>query len=199
MAYKDKNKAAEYRKEYYERNREKINLQKRVWSLKNKQFYQEYRENHKEKAKEYRESYYENNKESFLSKRKKYVQENKVKIYKYIKEKEKIDPSFLLSNRLRSRFRIAFRRYLKEGISPKSSSAVRDLGCSLDFLQAYIENKFIDDMSWNNYGQFGWHIDHIIPINSFDLTKEEEQKKAVHYTNLQPMWWRENIIKGKNI
>ena len=52
-------------------------------------------------------------------------------------------------------------------------------------------------MSWNNYGK--WHIDHIIPSSLFDLTKEEEQKKCFHYTNLQPMRGIENKTKSNNI
>ncbi len=43
-------------------------------------------------------------------------------------------------------------------------------------------------MNWENYGKFGWHIDHIIPCDSFDLTKEEEQRRCFHYSNLQPLW-----------
>lgn len=51
-------------------------------------------------------------------------------------------------------------------------------------------------MSWENRGNFGWHVDHIKPCASFDLTKPEEQAKCFHYTNLQPLWARENIAKG---
>ena len=43
------------------------------------------------------------------------------------------------------------------------------------------------------------HIDHMMPLASFDLTKPEEQRKACHYTNLQPMLPSENISKGSKI
>jgi hypothetical protein len=49
-------------------------------------------------------------------------------------------------------------------------------------------------MNWENQGE--WHIDHILPCASFDLTKEEEQRKCFHYTNLQPLWAKDNMIKG---
>jgi hypothetical protein len=49
-------------------------------------------------------------------------------------------------------------------------------------------------MTWENHGS--WHIDHRIPICSFDLKEEEEQKKCFHYTNLQPLWAAENLSKG---
>jgi hypothetical protein len=54
-------------------------------------------------------------------------------------------------------------------------------------------------MTWENHGKFGWHIDHIIPCASFDLTDLEQQKKCFHYTNFQPLWWRENILKSDNL
>lgn len=49
------------------------------------------------------------------------------------------------------------------------------------------------------HGVYGWHIDHIVPCASFDLSKPEEQKKCFHYTNLQALWWRDNIVKGDKI
>ena len=52
-------------------------------------------------------------------------------------------------------------------------------------------------MSWDNRGQFGWHIDHVIPLNKFDLTNANEFKTACHYTNLQPLWWQANLSKGR--
>jgi hypothetical protein len=53
-------------------------------------------------------------------------------------------------------------------------------------------------MNWNNYGVKGRHIDHIKPVSKFDLTKEEEIKKCFHYTNLQPLWWDENLKKSNH-
>lgn len=86
---------------------------------------------------------------------------------------------------------------IKNGV--KKGSAVRDLGCSIEELRMYLESKFQPGMSWENHGLHGWHIDHIRPLSSFDLGKEDEIKKACHYTNLQPLWASENIKKCAKI
>ena len=70
------------------------------------------------------------------------------------------------------------------------------LGCSIDELKGYLESKFENGMSWENYGKGGWHIDPIKPCASFDLRSELNQKKCFHYTNLQPLWWEDNLSKG---
>ena len=76
----------------------------------------------------------------------------------------------------------------------KSKRTMELVGCSIDYLLNYIESQFEDGMSWSNYG--AWHIDHILPCCSFNLSKEEEQRKAFHYSNLQPLWAIDNLIKG---
>lgn len=77
----------------------------------------------------------------------------------------------------------------------KSGSAIKDLGCFICDLRTYRQSKFYSNMSWDNYGRNGWHIDHIVPLCRFDLTNEVELKKACHYTNLQPLWWQDNLEK----
>ena len=68
------------------------------------------------------------------------------------------------------------------------------VGCTPNFLKGYLEAKFTDGMSWDNYGD--WHVDHIKPCSSFDLTKDEEQRECFHYKNLQPLWGPDNLAKG---
>lgn len=51
-------------------------------------------------------------------------------------------------------------------------------------------------MSWDNYGYRGWHIDHIKPCASFDLTDPNQREQCFHFSNLQPMWAKDNLSKG---
>lgn len=83
----------------------------------------------------------------------------------------------------------------------KNSKTEILLGCPIKFYIEYLESKFKDGMTWDNYGngKNKWNIDHIIPISLFDLTKIEEQKKAFNYKNTQPLWALENIKKSNNI
>ena len=100
---------------------------------------------------------------------------------------------------MRGRVAVAVRNY--NNGKAKAGSAVRDLGCTVGKLAVYLESKFYDrddgtTMGWHNRGQHGWHIDHIVPLNSFDLTNREQFLKACYYTNLQPLWEEDNIAKG---
>jgi len=65
-------------------------------------------------------------------------------------------------------------------------------------LMAYLEALFTPGMTWDNRGLYGWHIDHIKPLASFDLTDREQFLQACHYTNLQPLWWQDNLKKGSS-
>lgn len=81
----------------------------------------------------------------------------------------------------------------------KRGKILNVLGCSYEELKKYLESKFTEGMSWDNYGVKGWHIDHVIPCAVFDLTKKEAQEFCFNYTNLQPMWGHDNKIKGGKV
>ena len=69
-------------------------------------------------------------------------------------------------------------------------------GCaSWNELKIYLESKFSNGMTWENMGE--WHIDHIKPCYSFDLTDEKQQMECFHFTNLQPLWAKDNLSKNK--
>ena len=71
------------------------------------------------------------------------------------------------------------------------------LDCSIPELRLYIESKFQKGMTWDNYGE--WHLDHVIPCDTFDLTDSEQQKICFHYTNLQPLWAVDNLKKHNKL
>jgi hypothetical protein len=73
---------------------------------------------------------------------------------------------------------------------------MKKLGCDVITFKKYLESQFKEGMNWNNYGRKGWHIDHIRPCSNFDLSNLEQQKQCFHYTNLQPLWWKDNLIKS---
>lgn len=127
---------------------------------------------------------------------KKYQQNNKQKLRNYMKEyrKERYDKDiqFRISTILRSRLGKAIKDEFKIG------SAIKDLGCSITELKNYLESKFLSGMSWDNYGLYGWHIDHIKPLSTFDLSDRKQILEACHYTNLQPLWAKDNLSKNDN-
>ena len=138
-------------------------------------------------VKKYRES--EKGKAVIRIANKKYAQ-GKGKIW--VKNKLENDPSFKMASRQRMRIADLLS---KKGIHKKGKT-LRLIGCSAKFLSDYIESKFKPGMNWNNYGIYGWHVDHIKPLSKFDLEDPDQQKIAFHYTNLQPLWANENIKKS---
>lgn len=113
----------------------------------------------------------------FLSKRK----------LEYQTRRRKEDPAFRLAQNLRNRLNKVLKGRLKAG------SAIRELGCSPSELKTHIENQFKPGMDWKNHGD--WHVDHIKPLSKFDLTDLSELREACHYSNLQPLWAKENLEK----
>lgn len=77
----------------------------------------------------------------------------------------------------------------------KYKGFLKYLGCSIEQFKQYLESKFKAGMTWENRGFSGWHVDHIKPLNSYDLTDSIQFEKACHYTNLQPLWALDNQVK----
>jgi len=116
---------------------------------------------------------------------------------KYIGQRLSRDIPFKLALRLRSRQRQALRRHL----SGKPVSAIRNLGCTVQELVKHIESRFVEGMTWNNWGnkEGHWSMDHIFPLSKVDWNDRESILKTCHYTNLRPMWHIDNIKKGNKI
>jgi hypothetical protein len=172
----------EYDKKYYQEHKEKILKQVRKYRIINK-----------EKLLNNDKNYYRLNKQIILNKKREYYYNNKEKIIKritkYCKVKKITDINYRILCNLRNRLYLVLK-----GIN-KSKSTMSLVGCSIDKLKHHLQLKFSKGMNWKNYGK--WHIDHKKPCASFDLSKPEEQKKCFHYTNLQPLWAKDNLSKVK--
>lgn len=108
---------------------------------------------------------------------------------KYRKNKLDNDPVYRLMKNLSRRIR----KFVKKD----NKTTQKILGCSKEFFMNWIENQFQPGMTWDNYGQYGWHLDHIIPLSTANT--EQEIYKLNHYTNFQPLWWEQNLSKGDKL
>ena len=144
-----------------------------------------------EKRKKYIKEYYLKNKEDILEKSKVYYKDNKEVVQerhnKRYNERRKTDPVFLLSTNIRRNIR----GILKKRNYTKKSKTYEILGCSFEEFKNHIESQWESWMNWDNYGlyngelNYGWDIDHIVPINSG--LNEVVVIKLNHYSNLQPL------------
>lgn len=197
---KNKNILLEYSKEYRKNNKEKIKELNKNYQLKNREELlkkkKEYNNKNKETIKQKRKEFILNNKELVASRKKDYYENNKIKENKrknnWAKNKLKNDKLFKLQFNIRVLIRVSIKNagFLKSNL--KKNKTVLILGCDILTFKLFLENKFIDNMSWENYGK--WHIDHIIPA-SYAKT-EDDVYKLNHYTNFQPLWAFNNLSKG---
>jgi len=122
-------------------------------------------------------------------KQRRWWEKNRERGNKRQREYRKNNKTFQLSNALRARV-----KYALEGCV-KRHKTFDLLGCSPEEWKSFLEDKFEEGMTWENYGT-DWEVDHIIPVSHFDLEDDNEQKKAFHYENTQPMWAVDNRRKG---
>jgi len=126
--------------------------------------------------------------------RKENYQQNREYVIKqtnqYKVNKMNTDIAFKFERRLRSRLYSAF----VSKTQVKKQRTLKYVGCTSDFFKKWMEFQLYDGMTLENYGE--WHIDHIRPCSSFDLTNAEEQKKCFYYKNLQPLWAKDNLVKS---
>jgi hypothetical protein len=106
------------------------------------------------------------------------------------KRRKESDPGYVIAIRLRNRLRKA----VAARSAKKHNATLALVGCSINYLISHIESQFLPGMSWKNRQK--WHLDHIIPLAAFDLTDPQQQAAACHYTNIQPLWARDNHKKG---
>ena len=150
-----------------------------------------YKQNNKEAISKYNKQYKLEHTEEISEYNAKYNTENRETIQKrhsaYLKEKYKTDEQYKLSCSIRNRIGKVLKGQDKK-------QTLEMLGCSYEFLKAWLEFQFEEDMTFKNHGTM-WHIDHIVPCRCFDLTNNDEKLKCFHWSNLKPMYASENMAK----
>ena len=178
----------EYDRNYYIKNKDKKLAQDKNNYLKNKA-----------SRLEASRKYYIKNWGAIRAKRKAYAKTNRVKLTAYSNKYQRQRYQTDLNFKLRTSLRVRVRLELKKHLVTKTQRSLEYASCSVKNLKEHIESQFEEGMTWDNWSSKGWHVDHIIPCSSFDLTKEKEQKKCFHYTNLQPLWAEDNFSKGNKL
>jgi len=199
------------RKKHWEENKEKYTDKARIWQQNNPEKVkirnEKWKNNNRvpyleqqklaakvrrlanpEKAKKADKKNRETNHEKVLQATKNWKAKNKEHVRAYNREQSRTNLDRRLRTILRTRLNSAIKRNYKSG------SAVRDLGCTIEFFKEHIAKQFKNGMTWENWGKV-WHIDHIEPLCSFDLEDREQFLAAVHYTNMQPLLIKDNLAK----
>lgn len=172
------------KQDYYKKNKERILARTKRWS-----------QNNPDKVKNRRKKYYENNKERTKQTARSWRENNidKYRDYqnKWTQNKRKTDPHYAIQHRLRNRTILA----LKEDKAVKTDSFKELCGCSIQELRIYIKSLFTDGMTWEKFIEGEIVIDHIKPCCAFNFIYPEHQKECFHYTNLRPIWKKDNEAK----
>lgn len=193
----------ESRKIYYQKNREKIQAGISDYYIKNKEkrlaYLKEYREKNKETMCLNRKIHYDNNKETILEKNKLYRIINKEKLREQHEKYKKENIYNTIEYKISKSISANIRDSIKNNKNGRHWEII--VGYSLNELINHLEKQFKQGMTWENYGRFGWHIDHIKPKSSFSYKSYEDEdfKECWALSNLQPLWWEDNLKKGTKI
>lgn len=202
------------KKRVYESNRDKVLAKRKTYCVENKEaiakaskkfreeniekiarYNRKYYAENREKLAEWSKNYYTENRDKCRAYGKQHYQENKGIAREYQNKKVRTNIQFKLARCLRNRFYTALKSNFKNG------SAVGDLGCSVEFIKLHLESQFTKGMTWDNLGKGPgkWNIDHIVPLAAFNLEDRQQVLLAVHYGNLQPLWFEDNMRKSDKI
>lgn len=173
--YREKNARSLAKKQliYYHKNKESISIRRKTQMHK-----------YRDRIEAYRIKYYKENRKGIIK-----------QTSEYKKNRCKHDVGFRLRRLLSDRIQHA----LRFNKVTKSQKTIELLGCTIGFYMEYLEQRFFPGMTWDNYGLRGWHIDHIRPCASFDLTDPKQQRECFNYKNTQPLWAHENYLKGAKV
>ena len=158
-----------------------------------------YAEDNKEKISAYRAQYEGSDMRKAARAKHKAIPENAERLKKhareYLKARYTTDVQVRLRKRLRARLYSAGKALRQGGwIKPHTLTL---LACCTSEFQAWMEHQFLDGMSWQNIGE--WHIDHVVPVAAFDLTDDHQLAMCFHWTNMQPLWQHDNLVKSDKV
>lgn len=180
--------------DWHEKNKARANKRSRDWKAKNPAA-----------VSEYNKKYYSDNKTEGKDRFKEWVNDNLLRRKEYMRfwrdenpEKGREYARRRLQNvrcRIENAMRCRIWGSIKQG-SKRGRKSLSLLGYTVEQLKAHLERQFLPGMNWDNYGE--WHIDHVLPLSSFDYTTPDDDdfKAAWSLTNLRPLWKSENLKKG---
>lgn len=177
-------------KEWREKNQEKRKESLKKCKSANADKIREYKRKRKptEKEKEGKKRWTEENAEKLKEYQKHYKKKNQKRLSELEQKRKQSDPVYRIICNIRSRVSDLCKSMSEE----RNVSTTKSIGLNRDDFRKYIESKFQEGMTWQNYGD--WHIDHIKPLST--ATTEEEVMELNHYTNLQPLWATDNLKKS---
>lgn len=197
LTIEQKIERAAYNKQYRQDHKVELTAQKTQYRQDNKDeiaaWNKQYRQDHKPEIAAYQKQYQQDNKVALAIYKKQYRQDHK--------PEEAARARKRYSNDIDYRLKVVAENGIKRSIKGvRQYKHSRDLlGCTIPEVREYLERQFQPGMTWSNWSKNGWHIDHIIPLASFDFTDYEQQKQAWHYTNLRPLWSEENMRKHNKV
>ena len=159
----------------------------------------EYSANNRDKIAEYNKEYRANNSNKIKEYRGK--PEVKERSREWQREQTKNNPQIRLSKKVSNETRWILLGVFS-GMTPVSEQyGIDKVGLTSIQYREYIESLWTEGMSWDNYGhgEGKWTIDHMRPKNFYDLTDPELYRKCSYYTNTQPMWFVDNVVKGDRL
>lgn len=151
-----------------DRNKEKIIAEKRTYTAA-----------HREEKRAYDSLYRKKNRDKIAAYKKGWAITNKD------------DPAIKITKNLRRRVHHVLNGHLK------AEKTLTLLGCTKDEFVKHLEAQFLPGMTWDNYGPYGWHIDHIKECRLFDMTDPNQQVECFHYTNQRPLWAKQNLCRPR--
>jgi len=157
-----------------------------------KKYQKEWAQNNRDKTRNNFKKWRDNNTELHKEKNRIFSREHKNENAIRVNNKRAKDPIFKLGMNIRCLIRNSFKR-VNNVTARKAQRTEQILGCSVEYFMEYLQSKFLEGMSFENHGVYGWHIDHIKPLAT--AKTEQDIYTLNHYSNFQPLWAQDNLKK----